>query len=314
MQFVDEIKKKELKYIKFCTTKSNIFGDSLAEVSYFDFSRANVSLEARVEAVTLIASTCYANPNSVGKETLFNRLAQESLGLPSSSFEFIPVVLTDIKVNWLLTKIEESKEQRDDPIKDIPDIVIFGEDLGNGYWLTNYRALCSIHEFLSENMEMVEDIRLWTNTEEEAKLVEGNFMVFLSYIDINTRSQYVRHRRASWQELSRRYVSGKKVDFEIYLSEEMKNVVSSYKENDISTKELYDLCIEHYRTALRNNVKPQEARRCIPQGMYTLIWSGWTNKAMDNFLNLRDDSHAQREIRQLAQNKKQILRELYGKY
>lgn len=306
MQFLEEIKQKELKYVKYCTTKSNIFGDSLAEVSYFDFSRANVSIEARIEAVTLIASTCYANPNSVGKETLFNRLAQESLGLPSSSFEFIPVVLTTHKINWLLSLVPSYS-------KKIPDILLFGESIGGGLWLTNYRALCSLYEFFQAMGVELEDIRLWTNTEEESTAIRGNFNVFLSYIDTNTRAQYVRHRRAAWQELSRRYVSGSKADFETYTSENMKKVVTKYKNTKIKTVDLYNLCIEHYNEAIKLGVQPQEARRCIPQAMYTVIWSGWTYPALRNFFELRDDSHAQWEIRQLAQAKKQILGELYEK-
>src|SRR5574344_1063464 len=72
--------------------KENIFGDNIAFVEQYDFSTANLSEENRILAITQVASICYQNPKALGSESLYNRLAAESMGLPSSSFEFVPVL------------------------------------------------------------------------------------------------------------------------------------------------------------------------------------------------------------------------------
>ena len=41
--------------------------------------------------------------------------------------------------------------------------------------------------------------------------------------------------------------------------------------------------------------------------MYTVIWSTFLPFQLDNYLALRDDSHAQQEIRWLAQAMKRLL-------
>ena len=78
--------------------KENIFGDDIAFVEQYDFSQANMSEENRILAITAIASICYQNPKAIGSESLYNRLLAESQGLPSSSAEFVPVLLTEEEV------------------------------------------------------------------------------------------------------------------------------------------------------------------------------------------------------------------------
>ena len=62
-------------------------------VEHYDFSLANSSYEARVHAVTKVASICYQSPKALDSVSLFNRLQAESAGLPSSSYEFVPVLI-----------------------------------------------------------------------------------------------------------------------------------------------------------------------------------------------------------------------------
>ena len=78
--------------------KQNIFGDNIAFVEQYDFSTANMSEENRILAITQVASICYQNPKALGSESLYNRLLAESKGLPSSSAEFVPVLLTEEEV------------------------------------------------------------------------------------------------------------------------------------------------------------------------------------------------------------------------
>ena len=69
--------------------------------------------------------------------------------------------------------------------------------------------------------------------------------------------------------------------------------------------------VNHYFKAINSGVKAQEARRILPQSMYTTIWSTFLPFQLDNYLNLRDDPHAQDEIRWLAQAMKRCLNITY---
>ena len=76
----------------------NIFEDNIAFVENWDFSKANLNEENRILAITQVASICYQSPKALGSESLYNRLLAESKGLPSSSAEFVPVLLTEEEV------------------------------------------------------------------------------------------------------------------------------------------------------------------------------------------------------------------------
>lgn len=298
----------------------NVFNDGIAYVEYYEqFAYANSSEASRIEAVTNIASVCYQNPKAFGSESLYKRLECESKGLPSSSFEFIPMLLKQDEI----TSLYFSRQLY---VSDNNSITKFGEWIEDGkYLLTNFRAVTYLYE--QHNI----DFRKRFNTKEECNIIKKYFAVFSMYIDMPTRSQYVRHR-VNLQELSRRYVSGKKTRFDFYVSEKMKNIVSThtvtpanidlvgfdYENKNISeamlpvqvnlgTRELIDACLEHYEEALRNGVKPEEARRIIPQAAYTQLYSAFQPTQLENFMKLRLDEHSQREIRLVAKAMHKLL-------
>ena len=181
---------------------------------------------------------------------------------------------------------------------------------GKKYLLTNYRAV--VNDFEQYGDKGI-DLRKRFNTQEECEIIKQHFKVFNYKVDLPTRSQMVRHR-VSWQELSRRYVSGSRVPFEFYISEKMKGLESEHEDyymdgmsdfetdfiNTHSTEKLIEMCIEHYYQALDKGVKPQEARRIIPQATYTQIWGAFMPNQLDNYFKLRLDKHAQWEIQQTA--------------
>lgn len=301
--------------MKLINKKENIFNDGIAFVENWDFSTANLSNENRIHAITLIASICYQNPKALNSDSLYNRLMAESAGLPSSAFEFVCILL--------------------DPTKDEHKILLgnvnsnvrkFGEWVEDGkYLLTNYRALvydCEERCEMFSDDETINEIKqqyLNTfNTEEECKIIRKNFVVLKNCIDLPTFGQYVRHR-INWQVVSRRYVSGKKMPFDFYISEKMKDVVSKYdgisRTNDmwevsvmdLDTQKVIDICLAHYFAALDAGVKPEEARRIIPQAAYTTAWCAMQPKQLENFLKLRLDSHAQKEIRLVAEAIQELL-------
>ena len=189
------------------------------------------------------------------------------------------------------------------------DIEKYGEWVtveGKKYLLTNYRAVVTDFERYGDKGV---DLRNRYNTPEECEIIKQYFKVFNYKVDLPTRSQMVRHR-CSWQELSRRYVSGERVPFDFYISDKMKGIQSEILDTSwkISTDSLLEQCLRHYKSALKQGVKPQEARRIIPQAAYTQIWGAYLPTQYSNFMKLRDDEkHAQWEIAQVAKAMKELV-------
>ena len=265
----------------------NILTDGCGSVEAWDFSLANSSYEARVYFVTKIASICYGNPKALSSISLFDRLQAEAAGLPSSSYEMCPVLIT--------------KQQFADV--DLKQCYKFGELVANEqYLLTNLRALIA-------DVGPDESLKYLNTSEEEIQIIRDNFKVYLFNIDLATRAQMVRHR-CSWQELSRRYVSGKKTPFDFYVSEKMKSTISVNdivgSDEEFTTQKVIDICLTHYYAALESGVKPEEARRILPQAMMTTIWGAFQPTQLANFFTLRLHKTAQREIRLIAEAMKEI--------
>ena len=184
------------------------------------------------------------------------------------------------------------------------NIYKYGEKIGNNYLLTNYRAV--VYDF--ENYGI--DLRNHFNTPEECEIIKQHFKVFLYKVDLPTRSQMVRHR-VSWQELSRRYVSAKRVPFDFYVSGKMEGVISKHlysKSNFFfDTEEIIDMCVQHYYKLIEEGVKPQEARRIIPQAAYTQIWGAFQPKQLENYFKLRLDESSQWEIRMVSKAMQELI-------
>ena len=275
----------------------NVLDGLAGFVEHYDFSRANSSYEARVQAVSMVASICYKSPKALGSISLFDRLQAESGGLPSSSYEFIPVLLDNKQAVQIISNSLSTHPE------DVP-IVKFGTWLSVGtYLLTNLRALI-------EMTGPEASLNYLNTSDEEIQIIRDNFKVFLFNVDLSTRAQMVRHR-VSWQELSRRYVSGKRVAFEFYASEKMSRI-NSYSdikpiEDSYSTQEVIDICTNHYYAALESGVKPEEARRILPQAMMTQIWGAFQPSQLDNWFTLRLDQHAQLEIRCVAEAMQELI-------
>lgn len=278
-------------------TKPNIFGDSIAYLEHYDFSRGNLSNDTRMANITFVASICYQSPKSFGSESLYNRLMAESKGLPSSSFEFIPMLFNYADLFYDL-KLKGSSIEETNMLK-------FGEVIMHGdtqYLLTNFRAV--VYDF--ETLYI--DYRDHFNSEAECDIIAQHFKVFKVHIDMPTLGQMVRHR-VNWQVLSRRYVSGTRVPFEFYISDKMKDITSSPivcdsqgngHNSHLDTQDIIDICVNHYQAALEAGIKPQVARGIIPQCAYTTAWCAFQPTQLSNFFKLRDDSHAQWEIQQVA--------------
>lgn len=275
----------------------NVLDGITGFVEHYDFSRANSSYEARVQAVSMVASICYQSPKALGSISLFDRLQAESGGLPSSSYEFIPVLLNNKQATQIIVNSLPGNTRIDK----------FGTWLSADHLLTNLRALI-------EDVGPEASLNYLNTSDEEIQIIRDNFKVFLFNVDLSTRAQMVRHR-VSWQELSRRYVSGTKSPFEFYQSKKLSKVISDgpgyYFESEsvlqLDTDHIINICLEHYNSAIASGVKPEEARRILPQAMMTQIWGAFQPSQLDNWFKLRLDKHAQSEIRMVAQAMQELI-------
>lgn len=273
-------------------SKQQVLDGITGFVEYWDFSLANTSYESRVYFISKVASICYQSPKALGSISLFNRLQAESHGLPSSSYEMCPVLLTNEQFQ----------------AGNFKQCWKFGEQLDNNYLLTNLRALL-------EDVGETESLNYLNTDPAEIQIIRDNFKVFLFNVDLSTRAQMVRHR-INWQELSRRYVSGKKSPFSFYVSNKMSNVISNFNftnaDNhsfslDYTTQNLIDACVNHYNAAIESGIKPEEARRILPQAMMTQIWGAFQPNQLSSYFSLRLDSHAQREIRMVSEAMQELI-------
>ena len=288
--------------------KENILNDNLAYIEYHDFSGANVDDEARINVVTQVASICYDNPKVLGSKSLFDRLEAESAALPSSSFEFIPMLFMYDTLEEVIVYDSKGKYNITDT-----NMLKYGMKIEIDYvtyLLTNYRAVVYDFEKLG-----VDYRGMYNVSEYDQSIIREYFKVFLIKIDMPTIGQLVRHR-VNLQARSRRYVSGKKTMFDFYVSEKMKKVKSRFTlitddnhshQLDYTTQNLIDACINHYFKALEDGVKAEDARRIIPQAAYSTLWMGFQKPQLDNFFKLRLDSNAQVEVRTLAENMKSMV-------
>ncbi len=278
---------------------NNVFGDGIAFIKEYDFSRANSSHEARLNAVTTVASICYQAPDKIGSEGLYDRLANEDIGIPSSSFAFIPVLMDEVQRDRFENEDTECLICK-------YDTTTFGETIehkGVNYLLTNLRALLQDLGWTTDYKKAEKLSEKYFNTsEEDIEIIKKFYKVYKVKMDIATSKQWNRHN-FHLQELSRRYVSGKKVPFDFYIDEKMQKVISIHPTEiieEFTTQQVIDICMNHYYSALEQGVKPQDARRIIPQGAYTEIWTGMMPRVLDNMLKLRTKPKTQWEFRQLA--------------
>lgn len=121
---------------------------------------------------------------------------------------------------------------------------------------------------------------------------------FLVECPLYIRSQWMRHRSFSYLEMSRRYTKGSKVEWSYY-------GVSDYLQN-IQTGELVgdcgylNACELEYQRRLDAGWPNEIARGCMPVEAMTRFWCAGFDRDWDAFCKLRQDPHAQPEIRVFA--------------
>ena len=71
--------------------------------------------------------------------------------------------------------------------------------------------------------------------------------------------------------------------------------------------EYFEISVAMYNHAIASGVKPEEARRILPQAMMTQIWGAFQPSQLDNWFTLRLDQHAQLEIRCVAEAMQELI-------
>lgn len=141
---------------------------------------------------------------------------------------------------------------------------------------------------------------------------------FSVHCPLFVRGQWHRHRSWAFNEISRRYTE---VDMEYYIPEKFRvqsennkqaSVEDSVIEKNQEACEIYAKFTEAlhlaYEKLLELGVCKEQARGILPQTMFTTFWATVDLRNLIHFIELRDDDHAQKEIREYAKAMKELIR------
>lgn len=157
---------------------------------------------------------------------------------------------------------------------------------------------------------------------------EYQHATFLIECPLFIRSQIHRHRTFSYNEISRRYTSD---DIEFWVPDKFrgqsKNNKQASSSDTIATLsmggELFGAdplvamkgeatrAVNLYDLLLANGVAREIARAVLPQSLITRFYMGGNLRNWAHFINLRTDSHAQEEVRVVAERIADQLRKLW---
>lgn len=135
------------------------------------------------------------------------------------------------------------------------------------------------------------------------------------------RSQIHRHRTFSYNEISRRYTS-ENIEFyepEVYRKQHDKSKQCSAENFDEDTsnairelvKESHSKALKLYNQLIDEGVAREMARGILPQNLMTEFWMTGNLRNWIHFLGLRVDSHAQKEVRDIARPILDIIKEKF---
>lgn len=131
------------------------------------------------------------------------------------------------------------------------------------------------------------------------------------------RSQIMRHRTASFNEISRRYTSENIEFYEPYEFRKQHNKSKQCSDGPIDPslethahfhfKTSIQESLRHYEELLKLGVSREMARGVLPQAMMTEFIMTANLRNFVHFVKLRTDIHAQEEAREIGEAVKQIL-------
>lgn len=134
---------------------------------------------------------------------------------------------------------------------------------------------------------------------------------FLVEAPIFVARQWMRHRSFAYLEMSRRYTKGSRVAWEFYGQAPDFVADADTDPTSISmgftpkgaTEEthFWEACLTEYQRRLDAGWPNEIARGCMPVEAMTKFWVAGFDRDWEAFLKLRNDAHAQPEIRVFAQ-------------
>ena len=140
---------------------------------------------------------------------------------------------------------------------------------------------------------------------------------FMVHCPLYVRSQWHRHRTWSYNQVSGRYTSE---NITFYVPQKLRKQSESNRQastdqiiqqNDDAVKKTNQVCFQAYHwylKLLQMGVCRQQARSVLPQCMMTTFWATVDLHNLLHFIELRDDEHAQKEIREYARAMKELIR------
>jgi len=150
-------------------------------------------------------------------------------------------------------------------------------------------------------------------------------VVFQFYIKcpIFVAREWMRHRWSSFNEFSMRYANPEKLEFWTPPDNDWRKQVGkpgAYTFEPIKSKNLqgvatqdmlrvYELAEHTYNTLVRNGIAREIARAVLPVGMYTQFYFTVNARSLINFISLRNDEQAQKEIQHFASKIEEIFAE-----
>jgi thymidylate synthase (FAD) len=164
--------------------------------------------------------------------------------------------------------------------------------------------------------------------------LEHNVVTFRFCVPLYVRSQHHRHRTWSYNEISRRYTDENLRFYEPKAfrtqhksdrqasndSKQINPSMSSIKQTLIPSStftaslaviEHHHKSIDLYKGLMKVGVCREQARGVLPQNLYTEYYGTVNLNNLVKFLDLRLDSHAQWEIRKVAEACRDIATELW---
>lgn len=130
--------------------------------------------------------------------------------------------------------------------------------------------------------------------------------------------QIQRHRAFSYNEISRRYV---KDNLEFYWPDKWRkaaeNVKQGSSDEDFIGKDednpltLVESATDWYNRMIEQGMCAEQARMLLPQNLYTTFYMTGNLRNWIHFLKLRLDSHAQKEVRDVAEMCEKIIAPLF---
>jgi len=136
-------------------------------------------------------------------------------------------------------------------------------------------------------------------TNGHTSVFEHSVFTFKIRCPIFVARQWMRHRIGSYTEKSLRYT---KPNESIHLSvdnEEAEDLIDTISKTIMHT----------YETLLSMGIKKEQARTILPLGTETEFYWTVNARSLMNFLKLRLDKHAQKEIREYAEKLMEIFKE-----